>query len=231
MRTLLTLLVTATLWCTVAQADKVPCESTNNGYRECRIATSGTIAMVSELSDRLCHEGATWGVRSTGVVWVDRGCRALFVAVRNDNVPPKPKVTLRSVTCESVDGTRVHCPAETTFGVAIGRRLSEAECVLDETWGFDADGVWVTRNCGAQFALGGFRITIEAVPPNALRLTCESDDGKLKRCPVDTTHGVGLLRQRNDKPCILNRTWGYDKLSIWVNEGCRGDFVVAQRRS
>ena len=56
----------------------VICESMNGTYRECRVGTSGPIRLVMEMSDRACFEGATWGTRSVGVVWVDRGCRGRF---------------------------------------------------------------------------------------------------------------------------------------------------------
>ncbi|MEO6965944.1 MAG: DUF3011 domain-containing protein, partial [Acidobacteriaceae bacterium] len=32
--------------------------------------------------------------------------------------------------------------------------------------------------------------------------------------------------QRSGSPCIQGRTWGFDRRGIWVDRGCRADFVV-----
>ena len=139
----------------------------------------------------------------------------------------KPKPTVRAVVCESVNNARSDCPAETQFGVAIVRQLSEAECVLGKSWGFDEKGVWVSEGCHGQFALGGYRLPPDAVPPTASKVTCESLDGGHKQCSVDTSRGVGLIRQISGSDCVLNRTWGYDRNGIWVTNGCRAEFAVA----
>src|SRR5262249_781217 len=55
---------------------------------------------------------------------------------------------------------------------------------------------------------------------------CASDDGRRNYCSADTRGGVRLVRQRSDAACVLNRTWGYDRRGIWVDRGCRADFVT-----
>ncbi|MBO0800875.1 MAG: DUF3011 domain-containing protein [Blastocatellia bacterium] len=57
-------------------------------------------------------------------------------------------------------------------------------------------------------------------------LRCDSNDGKYHLCPADTRRGVSLVRQRSDASCIQNRTWGYNRQGIWVNNGCRADFAL-----
>ena len=37
-----------------------------------------------------------------------------------------------------------------------------------------------------------------------------------------------LVRQRSEAACIENRTWGYDGRSVWVDQGCAGDFEVVR---
>ena len=64
------------------------------------------------------------------------------------------------------------------------------------------------------------------MPSNASKITCESLDGGRKPCPIETSRGVGLLRQLSDADCVLNRTWGYDRNGIWVTNGCRAEFAV-----
>jgi hypothetical protein len=58
-------------------------------------------------------------------------------------------------------------------------------------------------------------------------VTCESDHFRYSRCEVDTRGGVRLVDQlSSDAQCVYNRTWGYDRSGIWVNNGCRGRFEV-----
>jgi hypothetical protein len=55
---------------------------------------------------------------------------------------------------------------------------------------------------------------------------CESDNEKLRRCPVDTRAGVRLSHQLSRTDCVQGRNWGYDAGGIWVNGGCRAEFAV-----
>jgi hypothetical protein len=57
-------------------------------------------------------------------------------------------------------------------------------------------------------------------------ISCASDDGGRRNCPVDARGGVRLLRQRSGAPCTEGQTWGYDRANIWVDRGCRADFEV-----
>ncbi len=61
------------------------------------------------------------------------------------------------------------------------------------------------------------------------RVTCASDDGRRHYCRVDTNRGVQMVNQRSGSPCIQGRTWGYDRRGIWVDRGCRADFVLGTR--
>jgi hypothetical protein len=199
----------------------VVCESENNKRKDCKADTGGGVQIVRALSDAPCGFEHEWGYDANGI-WVNKGCRAEFV------VRSQPKVMARSVTCESQNDARHHCAAETQFGVALVRQLGEKECVLDQSWGFDEQGVWVAGGCRAQFALGGYRLPPNAVPPTAAKVMCESLDGGHKQCPVDTSRGVGLIRQTSGADCVLNKTWGYDRNGIRVTNGCRAEFAVAR---
>lgn len=55
---------------------------------------------------------------------------------------------------------------------------------------------------------------------------CASDNGRINYCGVDTRGGVRLVRQRSDSPCVAGRTWGYNRRGIWVDRGCRAEFVT-----
>lgn len=58
------------------------------------------------------------------------------------------------------------------------------------------------------------------------RITCASDDGRRHYCRVDTGGGVRMINQRSGSPCVQGSTWGYDRRGIWVDRGCRADFVL-----
>src|SRR5258708_4363279 len=57
-------------------------------------------------------------------------------------------------------------------------------------------------------------------------ITCSSDDGRRNYCNVDTHRGVRLNRQISGSPCVENQTWGVDNRGLWVDRGCRAEFVV-----
>jgi hypothetical protein len=60
-------------------------------------------------------------------------------------------------------------------------------------------------------------------------VTCASDDGKRHLCQVDTSRGVQMTNQRSGSPCIQGQTWGYTRQGIWVDRGCRADFLTMRR--
>ncbi len=71
----------------------------------------------------------------------------------------------------------------------------------------------------------------QAQSPAPQSITCTSKVGERNSCPADTSAGVVLLRSTGEGPCLLGRTWGYDQASIWVSEGCTGEFVTRQQEA
>jgi Protein of unknown function (DUF3011) len=63
---------------------------------------------------------------------------------------------------------------------------------------------------------------------SADNINCSSEDGNRHYCSVDTRGGVQMVNQRSGSPCIQGQTWGYDRGGIWVDRGCRADFVTGQ---
>jgi hypothetical protein len=59
-------------------------------------------------------------------------------------------------------------------------------------------------------------------------VSCASKPGQRTSCPADTSAGVVLRRSTGGAPCLLGRSWGYDQTSIWVSDGCSGDFVTGR---
>ena len=69
--------------------------------------------------------------------------------------------------------------------------------------------------------------TSTARSPPTNTVSCSSTLGARTQCAADTSKGVVLLRSTGEAPCLLGRTWGYDHASVWVSDGCGGEFVVA----
>jgi Protein of unknown function (DUF3011) len=142
----------------------------------------------------------------------------------------------QSITCSSDNGKRNYCPVNTSGGVRMVRQRSGSPCQQGSTWGYDRRGIWVDRGCRADFVVrsggGGYRPGRPGGPGFApggsggQSITCSSDNGKRNYCPVNTSGGVRMVRQRSGSPCQQGSTWGYDRRGIWVDRGCRADFVV-----
>jgi len=62
-------------------------------------------------------------------------------------------------------------------------------------------------------------------------LTCSSDDMHRHYCGADTRGGVQIVQQRSGSPCRQGYSWGYDRSGVWVDHGCRADFVVGNQRA
>src|SRR5450759_122323 len=56
-----------------------------------------------------------------------------------------------TITCSSSNGQRIHCNANTLGGVRLVRQLSSSPCKQGSTWGYDSRGIWVDRDCSAEF--------------------------------------------------------------------------------
>ena len=215
-----------------AQAD-LRCESIT-GYRvHCQYEGGGTVQLSKQLSLKPCIKEATWGV-DRNTIWVDRGCRADFSVVpiddRNGAWRQRKNRTI-TVLCESTDGRRHRCAADTLGQVTLGRQLSTRGCVEGRTWGTASDGIWVDRGCRGEFLIadngGTYR---DRGPSQAMRtVVCESDGSKRSHCRADTRFGVRLTRELSQNNCVLNRTWGSDEKGVWVSNGCRAEFTLKTR--
>ena len=117
------------------------CTATPDGGRvDCAAETDDGVAIVSE--SPACVLGKTWGYGDEGV-WVADGCSASFVLT-----------TRPGLVCGSDGAGRQHCDADISAGVVLAKATSTASCVLGESWGSDASGVWTDRGCRGEFVLG-----------------------------------------------------------------------------
>jgi hypothetical protein len=143
-----------------------------------------------------------------------------------------PLAIADTLRCESDYGRRHEC----TFGgwgrVALSHQLSKTACVEGRTWGRSGrNGVWVSDGCRADFLISRDRDSGNNGYGNngygnrGQVITCGSN-GRFTRCSANTRFGVQMNRQISSASCVEGRSWGYDDGGIWVDRGCRAEFVV-----
>jgi hypothetical protein len=69
-------------------------------------------------------------------------------------------------------------------------------------------------------------LLIPIATPAQQTITCESNDGGRKHCGNSNPGQVTLQRQISGSECIQNRSWGVDDRGLWVDHGCRAEFLV-----
>ena len=132
----------------------------------------------------------------------------------------------QNITCSSDNGRRNFCSIDTRGGVQLVRQRSGSPCTQGQTWGWDRSGIWVDRGCRADFVVGrGGNAGGGSVGQT---LTCSSDNGRRNFCNADTRGGVQMVRQRCGSACIQGQTWGWDRNGVWVDRGCRADFLIGR---
>lgn len=228
MRRLVLLLVLLFLASFETLAQGVRCESLSGEYRECYVASSGKIILSYELSELACVQGVTWGTASEGRVWVQRGCRAIFVA----GVEVPPSVPADRVVCESGRGGRSFCSTRKFASVTLARQLSNTPCEEGGTWGYDPERgeIWVYGGCRGEFLVGAVPDEEKKPEPLDAIVVCKSEGGKKKvKCEADTSGGVQLFRPLLETQCRFEEDWGYDRKGIWVRNGCQAEFAVKGR--
>lgn len=147
----------------------------------------------------------------------------------------------RVLRCESIDERSRYCPADTRGGVALVHQRSRAACIPGRTWGFDRRGIWVSHGCRGEFALGGGRYRDDRYDrgygydrgydrgygPRARVVRCESHDNRSRFCRVPGgVRDVDVHRVISRAGCSYGYSWGFRRDGIWVDRGCRADFVV-----
>lgn len=164
--------------------DPVRCNSQDGRYARC-VMPWRNARLLRQESRADCIRGQSWGV-DRGVLWVDRGCRGLFVAA-------------------------------------------------DRGYGDRDDGGWRDgddrdrRHHRDDDDRGGWRPGHDW--DRDIRLQCDSNGRHYQMCRVDTgRHGrARLVRQLSSSRCTEGYSWGYNRAGVWVDHGCRGQFVVERR--
>jgi hypothetical protein len=209
----------------------IRCESPNFQYRHCAATTGGRIQgaeLRRQISSSPCVEGRTWGWDARGV-WVTGGCSAVFGVFGGGGggtwVPPAAGPGVSFVTCESRNyGHRFCATPGRVVSASIANQRSAAPCIQGRSWGWRADGIWVSNGCEADFRI---RSDVGGFPPPASGLTvCESHEYRYNFCATGRVRSVQLVQQRSQAPCVQGRSWGWTRDGIWVDHGCEAAFRV-----
>jgi hypothetical protein len=148
----------------------------------------------------------------------------------------------KTVECSSDNGRRNECAANLRgYTVRDVDQASRTDCVVGRNWGYDDRGVWVTEGCRATFHFAPGREEDhsrwfsdrdhDSNAPDEQRVKCESRDGKRANCDADLRgYRLADVKEMSRADCDIGRNFGYDDRGVWVDSGCRGEFVFTRER-
>ena len=193
--------------------NSILCESNDNRRRQCNTGFRGRAAISQNISDTRCIEGQNWG-SGNGIVWVDRGCRARFVESSFGGGNGSG-----SILCESKDNRRRQCNTGFRGRAALSQNISDTRCIEGQNWGSGNGYVWVDRGCRARFVDGSY-----GDGGHGTKVRCESTDNRYRECRTNF-RSARLTRKLSDSRCTEGETWGQRNGTIWVDRGCRAEFI------
>lgn len=178
-----------------------------------------------------------------------RGIAVLWVAVVLLFVVQAPAAAIPPVDMLAVVVGIGRMPARIPAargGVVLVNQLSRSGCWEGSTWGWDRGGIWVSGGCRAEFRVlgwdrtrwddrGGWRDDDWRYRNDwrgrnewghARRIVCESDRGRYRECRIPAARGVDIVRQLSRGHCEIGYSWGWNRGVVWVDRGCRAEFVV-----
>jgi hypothetical protein len=137
------------------------------------------------------------------------------------------------INCSSQNEREQTCYARTEGRVRLLQQFSNTRCVEGRNWRHTRDSIMVRDGCKARFGYGygnsggsggsggGWGGSNQGF---AGQLECRSQDNRYRRCGANTDNRVELLRQFSSSSCVRGRSWGFDRRSIWVDNGCQARF-------
>src|SRR5687768_16553899 len=181
---------------------------------------------------------------STLLVLAASACGLVLVQgqARADDRDDSDWVPEKSVSCSSTDGRRNECSADLRgYTVRHVDQSSRTECIVGRNWGYNDRGVWVDDGCRATFSFDKARggdhprsygerdLTYSG--EREQRVTCESKDGRRNECDMDLRgYRIADVREKSRADCDIGRNFGYDDRGVWVDEGCRAEFIFTAER-
>jgi hypothetical protein len=146
----------------------------------------------------------------------------------------------KSVTCGSKDGRHTECSADLEgYSVRDVDQESRTTCVVGRNWGYSNRGVWVDEGCRATFHFTNVRGGNHPrsygyrdegwKADDEQRVRCESHDGKRNNCNANLRgYRIEDVREISRADCDIGRNFGYDDRGVWVDDGCRAEFIFTK---
>lgn len=218
----------------VAAQTFVQCESREYQYQFCPIPQGATRVVLAEQRSRsACIEGRSWGWDRRGI-WVSSGCEGVFDVAVYAPPPVAPPVAAPGgsvISCASRNYQQEFCRTGPIGGASLVLQRSQAPCIQGQTWGVQADGIWVTGGCDGDFQLQPAYVAPAPLPAPTRPglLVCESRNYAYAVCPTGRISGAQLVRQLSQSPCVQGQSWGFHRDAIWVDRGCEGEFEIYYR--
>ena len=127
----------------------VQCESSDGRLRTCGSNLVGRATLQRQISNQRCIENSNFGLRN-GSVWVNGGCRGVFLARTNNGGGQAGNYT---VTCSSDKNRYTTCAWDARYGTPrLIEQLSKDNCREGQSWGYaQRTGLWVNHGCRARF--------------------------------------------------------------------------------
>jgi hypothetical protein len=124
-----------------------------------------------------------------------------------------------SVVCESKDNRRRECATGFRGRAVLSQNLSKTACQEGQNWGSGNGMVWVDRGCRGRFVAGS------GSGGGGVKVRCESSDNRYRECVTSFRGRAVLTRKLSDARCTEGETWGQRNGAIWVDRGCRAEFI------
>ena len=135
----------------------------------------------------------------------------------------------QTIRCESNDNRQRQCTTGWRSAQLV-RQLSRTNCVEGQNWGSRNGLVWVSNGCRAEFAASGRWQgnggNVSSAGNNGV-VRCESNDNRRATCHTGWRSAT-LTRQLSRNQCVQGQNWGMRNGAIWVDHGCRAEFVASR---
>jgi len=206
---------TRTITCGTTTGQQVTCPT--GGY-----ATG--VRLVRDLTGGRCRQNQTWG-HTDAFIWANRGCRAEFLVTLQGD-PESGQTGPTVISCGSTTGRQAVCETEGyATNVTLQEDQSNGRCRQGQTWGYTDAFIWASEGCRGEFAVT-YRDS-GAGAEVARRITCGTADAQRLACrPGGSVTSARLVRDLSVGRCRRNATWGHGGDSLWVQNGCVGEFAL-----
>jgi hypothetical protein len=135
-----------------------------------------------------------------------------------------------SIICSSTDRRYRECRAPFQGRARLTQNISDTRCIEGRNWGSRRGLVWVNEGCRGRFSDSGsgWGGGNDDFGNNGQIFRCESQDNRYRECRKPRNGDAQLLRTLSNNRCVEGRSWGQKPNSIWVSDGCRGEFRIRE---